>query len=532
MKIFDTETPYSGKRKIIVSTSLAETSITVEDVVYVIDPGLAKGTAYSPHTNIASLETFQVSRSNVQQRRGRAGRCRPGTFFKLYSQYEYLCEMRDHELPEMLRTPVEELCLQVKSLRLPGDVSQVLEKAIDPPSPLAVENAVTLLSELGAFDAEEDMTPLGWSLSQLPVHPTLGKMLLLGSLFTRYGSQSSAKNKHNNLLPLISICSTLSFKSPFVLPFGKEKEADAARKRYGAGLYSDHLLFAKVADEYNCRKSAYGGFTKWLDENFLSKKTLEMTSKINRDLEQHLKDLKVNDTSDFVERDNGLRGSDKFMSRPLLSAILAASLGISFTSPDARASKKLCSLRGGVPCSIHPSSLLSAVEAAGNDRMLWKKYKHLLRGGCNDETVEEFVLDTPDKIFIVGWFERLKTSDVYLRDCTLFSDPLPLLLLLTGVTRRGGNPKEETVFEVKGGKSSHAGDAGSDTGGNEQPTLLLKVHDKTTAHLLSSLRMKLGAFFGAVFQGTYNKRNNLAEETYELCSRTWSLSLRNHLHCT
>ena len=91
-----------------------------------------KSTTYSAHTNIASLETFQISRSNVQQRRGRAGRCRQGKFYKLYSEYEFLDEMRDHELPEMLRTPVEELCLQAKALRLPGDlpVQDILQKAI------------------------------------------------------------------------------------------------------------------------------------------------------------------------------------------------------------------------------------------------------------------------------------------------------------------------------------------------------------------------------------------------------------------
>ena len=105
MKIFD-RPAHSGSRKIIVSTVLAETSITIEDVVYVIDTGLMKGTTYSLHTNIASLQTLQISRSNSQQRRGRAGRCQDGKFFKLYSQYEFLHEMLDHEVPEMLRMPV------------------------------------------------------------------------------------------------------------------------------------------------------------------------------------------------------------------------------------------------------------------------------------------------------------------------------------------------------------------------------------------------------------------------------------------
>ena len=118
--------------------------------MYVIDPGLTKGTTYSAHTNIAALETMQISRSNVQQRRGRAGRCRPGKLFKLYSEYEFLQEMRDHEAPEMLRTPVEELCLQARSLRLPGHlpVEEILQKAIDPPHQLAVENVKVITKKL------------------------------------------------------------------------------------------------------------------------------------------------------------------------------------------------------------------------------------------------------------------------------------------------------------------------------------------------------------------------------------------------
>jgi len=474
MRIFDSEDPHSGRRKIIVSTNLAETSVTVEDVVYVIDPGLMKSTTYSAHTNIASLETFQISRSNVQQRRGRAGRCRQGKFYKLYSQYEFLDEMHDHELPEMLRIPVEELCLQAKALRLPGNLSvqDILNKAISPPKKLAVENAVQLLTELGAFDTNENMAPLGWKLSQLPVHPSLGKMLLLGSLFTRYSSRKkSTSHSQNSLVPLISICSTLSFKSPFVLPFGQEKEADRARKNYGQGLFSDHLSFAKVSNEFSRKRtgSGKGECVRWLDKNFLSKKTLEMTKKIQQDLERHLKDLEVNDASDFIAENNSGRSfQDKVISRPLLSAILAASLSISFTSPN---SPKLCSLRGGSACSVHPSSLLSMIESAGNEKMLWKEYRHLLRSGNNDKRVEEFVLDYPEKIFIVGWFERLKTTEVYLRDCTLFSDPLPLPLLLPGVKQRGvsngDNQKSEnnsrdafsfaddpTIFEVLGGKSS------------------------------------------------------------------------------
>lgn len=525
LKVFDD--PKKGVRKIVISTNLAETSITIEDVVYVIDSGLMRGTTYNPHTNIAALETMQISRSNAQQRRGRAGRCKPGTLFKLYSELEFIEEMSDHELPEMLRTPVEELCLRVKALQLPGDlpVREVLRKAIDPPNVIAVENAETLLIELGAFECTglgETMTPLGWKLSMLPIHPCLGKMLLLGSLFARYSEQKSTSGDGNILPSLISICSTLSFKSPFVLPFGKEKEADDARKEFGRGLHSDHLLFAKVLDEYNQRKSR-GDIRTWLGKNYMSGKTLEMTDRIKQDLMRYLQDIDVNVE---VSPDTNIRARQLFhdeLNTPLLSAILAASLNISFLPPG---NKKLSSVHGGSLCSTHPSSLLSMLESLGDANALWKRYRHLLRND-NHPIVESFVLDQPDKLFIVGWFERLKTSDVYLRDCSLISDPLPMILLLPGIRQRGDTKRslakgdevspfanDPTIFEVIGCKAGFGGITHNPRQKNlATSSLLLKVRDDNTARLLSDLRQKLGVFFAAVLARDANSNPSEGTET-------------------
>jgi len=506
MRIFDKPRP--GRRKIIVSTNLAETSITVEDVVYVVDPGLSRGKTYSAHTNIASLETFLVSRSNVQQRRGRSGRCRPGKFYKLYTEYEFVKEMRDHEEPEMQRTPVEELCLMVKTLDLGGlSIREILSLAINPPEPKAVENGIQLLTDLGALKpvaggAAEELTPLGERLAQIPVHPAIGKCLLMGSLFSAYGDGSCG------LRPLIAACATLSYKSPFVLPFGKEKEADRARKRYGHGLLSDHRLFAKVSRDYGrWRNSSRGEFARWADDNFLSPKTLKMTEQIEYDLCRHVEDLSRDGPGEIRgggDRRAALTSGD--MSPSLLMAILGASLSISFTAPG---TKKLSSLGGGVPCSVHPSSLCVAVEDAGNERMLWKKYRHLLREQQDNRVVEEFVVDEPEKLFIVGWFERLKTSDVYLRDVSLIRDPLPLLLLLPGVERRGGGSAADDggslIFEVVGGKSSQGGESGADQ--SQGKRLLLKAKDRRTADLLLALRQRLFAFLDMVLSQTQGGRS-------------------------
>ena len=181
----------------------------------------------------------------------------------------------------MQRTPVEELCLMVKTLDLGGlSIREILSLAINPPEPKAVENGIQLLTDLGALKpvaggATEELTPLGDRLAQIPVHPAIGKCLLMGSLFSAYGDGSCG------LRPLIAACATLSYKSPFVLPFGKEKEADRARKRYGHGLLSDHRLFAKVSRDYGrWRNSSRGEFARWADDNFLSPKTLKMTEQM------------------------------------------------------------------------------------------------------------------------------------------------------------------------------------------------------------------------------------------------------------
>eukprot|EP00931_Biecheleriopsis_adriatica_P121996 TRINITY_DN9702_c0_g1_i1.p1 TRINITY_DN9702_c0_g1~~TRINITY_DN9702_c0_g1_i1.p1 ORF type:complete len:1254 (+),score=338.86 TRINITY_DN9702_c0_g1_i1:241-3762(+) len=404
----------AGERKIIISTNIAETSITVEDVVFVVDAGLIKGTLYTPQTNIASLECQMVSRSNVQQRRGRAGRCRPGKFYKLYSRLEWEENMTDSLPPEMQRTPVEELCLQVKSLRLPGSIDEVLGKALAPPAALAVSHAISLLRGLGALDQDEELTTLGWKLSAMPLHPSLGKMLLLGSLF--------------GCVPeLLSVCATLSAKSPFVLPFGKEKEADAAKKSLGEGLQSDHLLFAKVSGDF--MSMGYNMRNDWCYENYLSEKTLQMIETMRKDLRRYLDELKLGEDGVYSER--AAAGDAR---KAELMAVLSSSLPLASRLPDERKFK--CLEATSATCSLHPSSLLEDLSSPKrNRRGRWEEHQ-------NEYTV-------------LCWFSRMKTADLYLHDASIVADVLPLLLLSPSVKRREGF---DSVFEVARAASAAAPD--------------------------------------------------------------------------
>merc|ERR1719210_1696325 len=153
--------PTAGKRKVIVATILAETSITVEDIVYVIDTGRSRSTFFNESSMVSALRTIWYSKANGFQRRGRSGRCRPGVWYRLFSSLQWEA-FEEYSKPEMLRSPLEELCLEVASLRL-GPPIEFLAEAITPPNEEIVQHAVKLLYNLGAVSDTDgaNLTPLG-----------------------------------------------------------------------------------------------------------------------------------------------------------------------------------------------------------------------------------------------------------------------------------------------------------------------------------------------------------------------------------
>ncbi|XP_042630974.1 ATP-dependent DNA/RNA helicase DHX36 [Cyprinus carpio] len=266
--------PPPGVRKIVIATNIAETSITIDDVVYVIDGGKIKETHFDTQNNIRTMTAEWVSLANAKQRKGRAGRVSPGKCYHLYNGLRASL-LDNYQLPEIQRTPLEELCLQIKILKL-GPIASFLRKTMDPPADKAIELAITHLVDLNALDRNEELTPLGFHLARMPVEPHIGKMILFGALL-------------GCLDPVLTIAASLSFKDPFFIPLGKEKIADKRRKILSRNSRSDHLTIVNALWGWEDAKKQGSRFEKeYCWENFLSANTLQMLQNMKGQFAEHL----------------------------------------------------------------------------------------------------------------------------------------------------------------------------------------------------------------------------------------------------
>ncbi|PIN04974.1 ATP-dependent RNA helicase A [Handroanthus impetiginosus] len=271
--IFDK--PEEGIRKIVIATNIAETSITIDDIVFVIDCGKAKETSYDALNNTPCLLPSWISKGSAKQRRGRAGRVQPGECYHLYPRCVHDA-FADYQLPEILRTPLQSLCLQIKSLKL-GGISEFLSRALQSPEYLAVQNAVEYLKIIGALDENENLTVLGRYLTMLPMEPKLGKMLILGVIF-------------NCLDPILSIVAGLSVRDPFLAPLDKKDLAEAAKAQFTRGDFSDHLTLVRAYEGWKLADKDLAGY-EYCWKNFLSAPSMKAIDSLREEFYSLLKDM-------------------------------------------------------------------------------------------------------------------------------------------------------------------------------------------------------------------------------------------------
>ncbi|XP_052198637.1 DExH-box ATP-dependent RNA helicase DExH5, mitochondrial-like isoform X2 [Diospyros lotus] len=276
--IFDE--PKDGVRKIVLATNIAETSITINDVVFVIDCGKAKETSYDALNNTPCLLPSWISKVSALQRRGRAGRVQPGECYHLYPRCVYDA-FADYQLPEILRTPLQSLCLQIKSLKL-GSISEFLSRALQSPELLAVQNAIEYLKIIAALDENENLTVLGRYLTMLPMEPKLGKMLIAGAIF-------------NCLDPILTIVAGLSVRDPFLTPLDKKDLAEAAKAQFSRD-YSDHLALVRAYEGWTDAERDLSGY-EYCWKNFLSAQSMKAIDALRRELYSLLKDTGLVDSN-------------------------------------------------------------------------------------------------------------------------------------------------------------------------------------------------------------------------------------------
>lgn len=311
-----------GVRKCIVATNIAETSLTVDGIMFVVDSGYCKLKVFNPRIGMDALQVYPISQANANQRAGRAGRTGPGQCYRLYTQSAFKNEMLTTTIPEIQRTNLANVVLLLKSL---GVQDLLLFHFMDPPPEDNMLNSMYQLWILGALDNTGALTPTGRLMVEFPLDPALSKMLIVSC---DMGCSAD----------ILIIVSMLSVPAIFYRPKGREEESDQVREKFSVPE-SDHLTYLNVYMQW--KNNNYSSI--WCNEHFIHTKAMRKV----REVRSQLKDIMVQQRMNLVSC-----GSDWDIIRKCICAAYfhqAAKLkGIG----------EYVNVRTGMPCHLHPTSSL------------------------------------------------------------------------------------------------------------------------------------------------------------------------------
>lgn len=310
-------------RKVIVATNVAETSLTIDGIMYVVDSGYSKLKVYNPRIGMDSLQVTPISQANANQRSGRAGRTGSGTAYRLYTESAYRSEMFPNAIPEIQRTNLANTVLQLKTL----GVQNLLEfDFMDPPPQDNILNSMYQLWILGALDNSGNLTPLGKKMSHFPMEPSLSKMLITAH---DYGCS----------VEMLSIVAMLSVPSVFYRPKERLEEADNARANLSA-RESDHLTLLNIFNLWNQQGRNRG---QWCNKNFIHAKAMIKASEVRQQLQDIMEHDKLTPKSAC--------GDDDVIRKAITSGYFHQACRV-------KGIGEYVNCRTGMPAHLHPTSAL------------------------------------------------------------------------------------------------------------------------------------------------------------------------------
>ncbi len=268
--------PHAGRR-IVLSTNVAETSLTVPGIRYVIDPGLVRISRYSYRSKIQRLPVEPISQASADQRKGRCGRVAEGVCIRLYDEEDFLSRSAFTD-PEIRRTNLASVILSMLSLKL-GDIEAF--PFVDPPDSRFVSDGFRLLFELGAVDAGNRLTPIGRKLSRLPIDPRLARMVLAGA-------------EQGGLREVLIVVAGLAVQDPRDRPADRRQAADQAHRRW-QDPDSDFMALLNLWDGFEAARETLSGnrLRRWCKDHYLNYLRLREWHDTFRQLRQLLRDMEI-----------------------------------------------------------------------------------------------------------------------------------------------------------------------------------------------------------------------------------------------
>ena len=314
----------SAYRKVIVATNIAETSLTVDGVRFVIDTGFCKLKVFNPKIGMDTLYITPISRANANQRKGRAGRTGPGMCWRLYTENTFYYDLLDSNIPEIQRTNLPNVVLLLKSL---GFKNMLEFDFMDPPPQATILRSMHQLWLLQALDDEGNLTSMGTKMGQFPLDPALARMVLVGDQF-------------GCAMEMAAIVAMLTVPSIFFRPKDRLEESDAAREKFFVPE-SDHLTLLNVFIQYmnNGRSSV------WCSRHFIQAKAMKKVEEIRSQI------LDIMKTLGIVESSVGV-GGDWDIVRKAICSCYFHNVG------KLKGIGEYVNLLTSVPCYLHPTSAL------------------------------------------------------------------------------------------------------------------------------------------------------------------------------